>query len=309
MADAKCATGKCEDKTITYEAVKAIADNILSRIKVKPVIGIICGSGLGSLTEAITNAQNIDYKDIPGFPVSTVPGHAGRLVIGMLEGLPVLAMQGRFHYYEGYPLVKCSLPVRVMKVMGIEYLMVTNAAGGINPTYKVGDIMLIRDHINFVGFSGNSPLRGPNDDRFGPRFPPMTDAYNPALITRALSVAKEMGIPDVVKVGTYCFLGGPNYETIAECKMLHTCGVDAVGMSTAHEVVVAQHCGLKVFAFSLITNKSSLDYEKKEYANHAEVVAVGKSRESTCRELMCRMIKSIAAERGSSGSPDCGCTT
>ncbi|XP_054735746.1 purine nucleoside phosphorylase-like [Anastrepha obliqua] len=304
---AMCSAAKSDDDTITYEQIKSMADDLLSRIRIKPIIGIICGSGLGSLTEAITNAENIEYKDIPGFPVSTVVGHAGRLVIGMLEGLPVLAMQGRFHYYEGYPLVKCSLPVRVMKLMGIEYLMVTNAAGGINPGYKVGDIMIIRDHVNFVGFSGNSPLRGPNDERLGPRFPPMTDAYNPELVNRALGVAKEMGIQDVVKVGTYCFLGGPTYESIAECKLLHTVGVDAVGMSTAHEVVVAQHCGLKVFAFSLITNKASLDYEKKEYANHAEVVAVGKSRESTCRELMCRMIKSIAAEKGAARGASCGC--
>ncbi|XP_004527008.1 purine nucleoside phosphorylase-like [Ceratitis capitata] len=292
----KYPTGKSEENHIPYEAVKAIADNILSRIQVKPVIGIICGSGLGSLTEAITNAQNIEYKDIPGFPVSTAAGHAGRLVIGMLEGLPVLAMQEHFHYYEGYPLIKCALPVRVMKLMGIEYLLVTNAASGINPAYKVGDIMLIRDHINFVGISGNSPLRGPNDERFGPRFPPMTDAFDPALITRALGIAEEMSIQNVVKVGTYCFIGGPNHESIAECKMLHTVGVDAVGMSTAHEVVTAQHCGLKVFALSLITSKASLDYEKKEYANHAEVVSVEKSRESTCSELMCRMIKS--AESG-----------
>uniref|UniRef100_D3TLL2 Purine nucleoside phosphorylase n=1 Tax=Glossina morsitans morsitans TaxID=37546 RepID=D3TLL2_GLOMM len=286
-----------EKPTYSYDDIKAIADYLMERTPVRPKIGIICGSGLNSLADYITNTQSFDYENIPNFPISTVEGHVGRMIFGYLENMPVMAMQGRFHYYEGYPLAKCSMPVRVMKLMGVQYLMATNAAGGLNPKYKVGDIMVMRDHINMMGFAGNSPLQGPNDQRFGPRFPPMTNAYNAHLISVAHKVAKEMGISHEVHEGVYTCLGGPNYETVAELKMLHILGVDAVGMSTVHEVITARHCDMTVFAFSLITNKGALEYDSSEdEANHEEVVMVAKARQSICGQLMCRVIKEIAKE-------------
>ncbi|TMW40875.1 hypothetical protein DOY81_014045, partial [Sarcophaga bullata] len=193
-----------------------------------------------------------------------------------------MAMQGRFHYYEGYPLAKCSMPVRVMKLVGVRFLMATNAAGGLNPKYKVGDIMIVRDHINMMGFAGNSPLQGPNDPRFGPRFPPMANAYDAHLIETARKIAKDMGIDSEVHEGVYTCLGGPNYETVAELKMLHIMGVDAVGMSTVHEVITARHCDLTVFAFSLITNKCALDITPAETQAQPmrKLLSVGKSRQT-----------------------------
>lgn len=219
-----------------------------------------------------------------------------RLVFGYIHGFPVMAMQGRFHYYEGYPVAKCSMPVRVMKLMGAQYLIVTNAAGGINPNYKVGDIMLMRDHINMMGLAGNSPLNGPNDSRFGPRFPQMTNAYSTDLIALAVNVAKEMGIEKEVHQGVYTCLGGPHYETIAELRMLHALGVDSVGMSTVHEVITARHSNMTVLAFSLITNKCPISYEKcsDDDTSHEEVVMVGQMRQKVYSELVCRVIRDIA---------------
>ncbi|XP_067642977.1 purine nucleoside phosphorylase-like isoform X2 [Eurosta solidaginis] len=281
----------------SYELIKEIADFFLERTSIRPKIGIICGSGLNSLADNITDAEAFEYESIPNFPVSTVEGHVGRMIFGYFEDMPVVAMQGRFHYYEGYPLAKCSMPVRVMKLVGIKYLFATNAAGGLNPKYKVGDIMIVRDHINIMGFAGNSPLQGPNDPRFGPRFPPMTNAYDRHLVRKARKVVRDMGIENDVHEGVYTCLGGPNYETVAELKMLRIMGVDAVGMSTVHEVITARHCDLTVFAFSLITNKCATDYDSSEEdANHEEVVMVGKSRQAICGELMCRMIRELAAE-------------
>ncbi|XP_014103076.1 purine nucleoside phosphorylase isoform X1 [Bactrocera oleae] len=285
------------EENYSYELIKEIADYFLERISIRPVIGIICGSGLNSLADHITGTEAFEYKDIPNFPVSTVEGHVGRMIFGYLEGMPVVAMQGRFHYYEGYPLAKCSMPVRVLKLVGIKYLFATNAAGGLNPKYKVGDIVIVRDHINIMGFAGNSPLQGPNDPRFGTRFPPMTNAYDRHLVRKARKVVREMGIENDVHEGVYTCLGGPNYETVAELKMLRIMGVDAVGMSTVHEVITARHCDLTVFAFSLITNKCAFDYDSSEEdANHEEVVMVGKSRQSICGELMCRMVRELAEE-------------
>lgn len=256
-----------------YEVIEEIADFITKGSGMRPKIGIICGSGLGSLADMIQDPKIFEYEKIPNFPVSTVEGHAGRLVVGTLEGATVMAMQGRFHFYEGYPLAKCSMPVRVMKLCGVEYLFATNAAGGINPRFAVGDIMLMHDHVNMLGFAGNSPLQGPNDPRFGPRFPALVNSYNKDLINKAIEIAKAMGIESNIHVGVYSCLGGPNYETIAELKALRMMGVDAVGMSTVHEVITARHCDMKVFAFSLITNKCATEYsdKKDDEANHDEV--------------------------------------
>lgn len=206
-------------------------------------------------------------------------------------------MKGRFHYYEGYPLWKCAMPVRVMKIMGVDHLIATNAAGGLNPAFKVGDIMLVKDHINLVGFAGNNPLQGPNDERFGPRFPPMNRAYDKDLIKDAKEIAAKMGLGNNIHEGIYTCLGGPNFETVAELMMLRNLGADTVGMSTVHEVITAIHCDLKVFAFSLITNKCIMEYETEADPNHEEVIDVGKMRENILKTFVMNIVKHIAEKR------------
>lgn len=229
----------------SFETLQGIASFFHERTKYRPKIGIICGSGLGSLAESLQDADIFPYESIPNFPVSTVEGHAGQMIFGLLDNVPVMCMQGRFHYYEGYPLAKCSMPIRVMKLTGVTHLIATNAAGGLNPKYNVGDIVIVKDHINMMGLSGNNPLQGPNDARFGPRFPPMNKAYDADLRKHALQVAKDLGIQDQVHEGVYTCLGGPNYETVAELKMLRILGVDCVGMSTVHEVSVVMYLDKK----------------------------------------------------------------
>lgn len=216
--------------------LSSVANYLLDRTKYRPKIGIICGSGLGSLAESIANADIVPYQTIPNFPVSTVEGHAGQMIFGTINNVQVMCMQGRFHYYEGYPLAKCCMPIRVMKLVGVTHLIATNAAGGLNENYNVGDIVIVKDHINLMGFAGNNPLQGPNDTRFGPRFPPMNKAYDTTLKQHALQIAQDLGIENQVHEGVYTCLGGPNYETVAELRMLKILGVDCVGMSTVHEV-------------------------------------------------------------------------
>ncbi|CAL1678565.1 unnamed protein product [Lasius platythorax] len=286
--------------TYTFETAQESAQYLLDRVKIRPKIGIICGSGMGSyeqnelcpgsIAESLVDKQCFPYEEIPHFPASTVKGHTGQMVFGYLQGVPVMCMQGRFHYYEGYPLWKCAMPVRVMKLVGVTHLIATNAAGGLNPTYQVGDIMIVKDHVNMMGFAGNNPLQGPNDDRFGPRFPPMNKAYNTVLMEIGRQVAQEMGIDDIVHKGVYTCLGGPNFETVAELKMLRMVGVDAVGMSTVHEVITARHCDLTVFAFSLITNLCVTEYEDHGEANHEEVMDVGKARQPLLQEFVSRIV-------------------
>lgn len=218
----------------------------------KPIIGLILGSGLGNLADEIKNAKKIEYSKIPGFPVSTVEGHSGRLVAGKLENMQVIAMQGRFHYYEGYSLRECTLPVRVMKNLGVQKLIITNAAGGVNKNFRPGDLMLITDHINFAMVN---PLRGKNLDSFGVRFPDMSNPYDHELIKIAKESAKSEKIN--LKEGVYLFNSGPSYETPAEIKMARIFGADAVGMSTVPEVIVAVHCGIRVLGISCITNMAA----------------------------------------------------
>ncbi|XP_047481500.1 purine nucleoside phosphorylase-like isoform X3 [Penaeus chinensis] len=276
-----------------FELIQESANYLLTGTKHRPKIGVICGSGLGGLADQLGDRDVFPYEDIPNFPVSTVKGHAGRMVIGLLSGVPVMCMQGRFHAYEGYPLWKCAMPVRVMKLMGVEHVIITNAAGGLNPEFKVGDIMIIKDHINMQGFAGDSPLRGRNDERFGPRFPAMNNAYDKDLRSMAKKIAHGMNLGNVVREGVYVMLGGPTYETVAELKLLRILGVDAVGMSTVPEVVVARHCGMKVFAFSLITNECITEYETDAEANHEEVIDVANKRKSDLQELARRIIVSM----------------
>ncbi|XP_003978089.1 purine nucleoside phosphorylase 5a [Takifugu rubripes] len=274
----------------SYEDCKATADWLLSQTDIRPLVGIVCGSGLGGLANMLKDQVVFNYKDIPNFPQSTVHGHAGRLVFGTLKGRPCICMQGRFHIYEGYPLQKITLPIRIFKLLGVKTVMLTNAAGGLNQDYKVGDVMIIKDHINMPGFAGNNPLVGPNDERFGVRFPCMSDAYDRELQQLAMDVGLELGYGDFLKEGVYCVLGGPSFETIAECRMLHRMGADAVGMSTVHEAITARHCGMRVFALSLITNQAVMDYESKEKANHEEVLQTGKDRAMQLEQLVSTIV-------------------
>ena len=244
-----------------------------------PHAGIILGTGLGSLVEEIDVEATLDYADIPHFPQSTAVSHAGRLICGTLNGLPVMAMEGRMHMYEGYPLKLITLPVRVMQAMGAELLVVSNACGGMNPTYRCGDIMVIEDQINLMG---DNPLIGVNDDRLGPRFPDMCEPYELALVDRALSVARDADI--VAHRGVFVAVAGPNLETRAEYRFLRTIGADVVGMSTVPEVLVAVHCGMRCVGFSVITDMCLADALKP--ANVEEIIAVANKAEPRLTTLV-----------------------
>jgi purine-nucleoside phosphorylase len=254
-----------------YEQVQEAITAIQQHTPLKPAVALILGSGLGDLATEIADAVAVPYAEIPHFARSTVVGHTGRLLLGTLEHVPVVAMQGRFHMYEGYPLSLLTLPVRVMRLLGAHTLIVTNAAGGVNAAYKAGDFMLIRDHINMPGLAGSNPLIGPNDERFGTRFAPMTQAYDAELRSLARSVAASW--PEVIlHEGVYTMVSGPNYETGAELRFLRMIGTDAVGMSTVPEVLVARHTGMRVVGLSLITNAAT--GEETAEVNHAEVLMV-----------------------------------
>lgn len=238
---------------------------IQPKLTEKPTIGLVLGSGLGVLADEIENPTVIPYQEIPGFTVSTVVGHKGQLVIGKLQGKQVVAMQGRFHYYEGHDLADVVFPIRIMKLLGVETLIVTNAAGGINESYRPGDLMLIKDHINLTG---RNPLIGPNDDSLGTRFPDMSEAYSKRLRELAKSVAAEQSIQ--LQEGVYVGLLGPSYETPAEIRMLRILGGDAVGMSTVPEVIVAKHMQMEVLGISCISNMAAGILEQP--LSHEEVM-------------------------------------
>jgi purine-nucleoside phosphorylase len=254
-----------------YEQAAAV---IRQRTNTWPAVGLVLGSGLGTLADTLDHREVIAYEDIPGWPRSTVHGHSGQLVFGSLEGCPVVAQQGRAHFYEGYTAQQVAFPIRVMKLLGVETAILTNAAGGLNPKYQVGDLMLINDHINFVGMAGNNPLIGPNDETFGPRFIGMAQSYDRALRGLARQVAADAGI--TLHEGVYICLAGPNFETPAEIRMLRTIGGDAVGMSTVHEVLVARHAGMRVMAYSGITNVAIDQIDTELEATHEEVLDAGK---------------------------------
>ena len=264
---------------------KESVDFILSRTSVKPSVGIVLGTGLGGLVKEIEVIDEISYADIPNFPVSTVESHSGKLIFGNLGGKAVVAMQGRFHYYEGYDFKQVTYPIRVMKLLGIEKLFVSNASGGVNPDFIVGEIMILNDHINF--FPGN-PLIGKNFDELGPRFPDMSEPYCPIMIQLAKDIAKENDIR--IAEGTYLGLTGPTLETPAEYKFVRTIGADAVGMSTVPEVIVARHMEIPCFAISIITDLGVPGKIKK--VSLAEVIEVASRQEPKMtlilRELIAR---------------------
>ena len=257
---------------VTLQQIDEAAEAIRARTTYRPRVGIILGSGLNDLANSVQKAIVIPYGELPYWPRSTVQGHAGRLVIGELEGQPVLVMQGRTHFYEGYSMSQITLPVRVMLRLGIEMMFVTNAAGGVNPDFVPGDVMLITDNLNLVGMTGANPLMGPNIDELGPRFPDMSRAYDPELMALARKVAIENKI--LMREGVYCGLSGPSFEGPADLRFLRMAGADAVGMSTVPEVIVARHGGMRALGLSGISNKANLD--GSTVTTHEEVMDAGK---------------------------------
>lgn len=256
---------------LTLEEIDQAADYIRQMTPLQPRLGLILGSGLGALAERVEQATRFDGGDIPGWPAASIVGHAGRVHLGRLEGQPVIVMQGRAHFYEGHSMSRLGLPVRVMQRLGIEILIVTNAAGAVHPDYTPGELMLITDHLNLVGMAGQSPLRGPNLETFGPRFPDMGQAYDRALLDLARQEARQLGL--VLHEGVYACLAGPSFETPADLRFLRAAGVDAVGMSTVPEVTVARHGGTRVLGISGISNKANLDGATA--TTHEEVLEAG----------------------------------
>lgn len=257
---------------VTIQDIDRAADAIRARTDLKPEVGMILGTGLGDLADRVKDSITIPTGQLPCWPVSTVQGHKGRLVIGDLEGTPVLVLQGRTHYYEGYSMGEITLPIRVMQRLGCDKLIVTNAAGAINPGYEPGDLMLINDHINLIGMGGANPLQGPNLEEFGVRFPDMSQPYDRQLLKLAREVSVESDMP--VQEGVYAAIAGPSFETPAELRYLRGIGTDAVGMSTVPEVIVARHGGLRVLGISGISNKANLD--GNTVTTHEEVLEAGR---------------------------------
>ena len=257
---------------ITRRQVDQAVAAIRGRIHTSPQVGLVLGSGLATLADAVESSETVDYADIPHWPNTTVEGHLGRLVVGSLEGAEVLMMQGRAHFYEGYSMGQATFPIRVMQFLGVHTLIITNAAGGVNVGFKPGDVMLITDQINLIGMAGHNPLRGPNDPSFGPRFPDMSKAYDPVLGSLARQVAREQSID--LREGVYICLAGPSFESPADVRFLRSIGADAVGMSTVPEVIVARHGGLRVLGMSGISNALPPD-GVTQVTSHEEVLEAG----------------------------------
>ena len=271
---------------MSIEEIKKAAEYLRPRIIPGTEVAIVLGTGLGGLVGEIETVDSIPYEDIPCFPVSTVEGHKGRLIIGKIGGVSVIAMQGRFHYYEGYTMQQVTMPARVMKLLGIKTLIVSNAAGGLNPGFKVGDVMVITDHINMFG---TNPLIGKNLDEFGPRFPDMSETYSKRLTELALKIGKEENLD--LRTGVYVGTSGPTFETPAEYKMFRLLGGDAVGMSTVPEVIIAHHAGIEVFGVSIITD-SGVPGEIVE-VSHEEVQKVAAAAEPRMTKVISRLVEEI----------------
>ncbi|KAI8851593.1 nucleoside phosphorylase domain-containing protein [Chytridium lagenaria] len=297
--------------TKTYGETAAYLKSVLPDALKTIEVGVVCGSGLGGLASTLQEPRfEIEYKDIPHFAVSTVPGHAGKLVFGILSGKPAVCMVGRKHAYEGHSLLRTVYPIRVMHLLGAHTVIVTNAAGGLNPNFNVGDIMIIEDHLNLPGIGGLSALIGPNIDDFGPRFPAVSDAYDFDLRVAAFKAAAAVGLPsEIMREGVYSFVAGPSFESRAESRYLRNNGADCVGMSTVPEVVIARHIGMRVLGISLITNRvnqsfgksakavasgeaiNSVDNEPK--ANHEEVLATSAARSAEMQGLVLKIVETL----------------
>jgi purine-nucleoside phosphorylase len=274
---------------ITLEQIDQAADVVRERSAYKPRVAFILGSGLNGLADAVQKPDIIPFSDVPHMPVSTVHGHMGRLVIGELEGQVVYVMQGRVHFYEGYTMGQVTLPVRIMQRLGIEMLFVTNAAGGVNPDFVPGDVMLISDNLNLIGMTGINPLFGPNLDELGPRFPDMSQAYDRELMEKARKAAYAENI--ALREGVYCALSGPSFEGPADLRFLRLAGADAVGMSTVPEVIVARHGGMRVLGMSGISNKANLD--GSTITTHEEVIEAGKVISPKIEKIIRGVLRSL----------------
>jgi len=270
-----------------YERAEHAARTIRARVKHEPRLGVVLGSGLGGFADDFEDAVSIPYEDIPGFVRSTAQGHAGHLVVGKIDQVPILAMQGRVHYYEGYTMEEVTFAIRTFKLLGIKTLVLTNAAGGINVQLSQGALMIISDHLNLMGVN---PLRGANDERFGPRFPDMSAVYSPALQEIVVEEARALGIE--LRRGIYAALSGPNYETPAEIHLLRNCGADAVGMSTVPEAIVARQMDMEVLGISCITNMASGISDQP--INHDEVMETGNRVRSTFTQLLRRVVSRLS---------------
>lgn len=291
------------------QAFLTVGDRALPANLAKPKVAIVCGSGLGGLVNTIRNKVEFHYSDIPGFVNSTVAGHAGKLVFGLLgdNDVPTVCMVGRFHFYEGFALTQTTYPIRLMSLLGVETLIVTNAAGGLNPAFQIGDVCIIEDHINLPGMTGNNPLIGPNMAEFGPRFPPTSDAYCPRLRRLVYEAAKKLDVPKFLHEGIYAFVSGPSYESKAESRFLRNNGADVVGMSTVPEVIVARHCGIKVVGLSLVTNRvvvhrdarsdpdapAEVRPQEEKIASHEEVLEAADARAKDLQTLVKNLVEMI----------------
>lgn len=278
------------DQFITIQDIDVTTGFILKQIKKTPVVGLVLGSGLGGLADEVNNPVILPYKDIPNWPLSTIPGHKGQLVIGDLFGIPAMVMQGRTHYYEGYRMDQITLPIRVMQRMGVGTIILTNAAGAINPEYTPGDVMVLTDHISLIGMTGLNPLRGPNLSEFGERFPDMSQPYDREWIAKSREIAKQNKI--TLHEGVYVCLSGPSFESPADLRFLRTIGADAVGMSTVPETIIARHGRTRVLAFSGISNKANLDGNTE--TTHEEVIAAGSIIVPKLTTLIKGFLKSLA---------------
>lgn len=275
--------------TDLFDRIQEAAAAVRQHTDLRPSVALILGSGLGELANDVVASATVPYAEIPHFPHSTVQGHRGELVLGTLSGCNVAVMRGRFHFYEGYALDQTTFPVRVLQALGAQTLVVTNAAGGLRGDWQVGDLMQITDHVNLPGMAGQHPLRGPNDERLGLRFPALTNAYDAGLGQVAHEIAAEVGI--TMHAGVYGMLTGPSFETPAELRMLQLLGIDAVGMSTVPEVIVARHGGMRVLGISMISNIATPDAPP---ANHEEVLAAGEAVKERFSELIKRLLAQLA---------------
>lgn len=267
--------------------VKSLTDS-------KPKIGIVCGSGLGDIVNMLKNTTTVPYTKIPHFPQSTVVGHSGEFVFGELDQVQLVCMRGRVHLYEGYDVVECIRPIRLMCMLGIEILCVTNAAGSVNKTYQPGDFMIIKDHISFPSLAGENPLRGPHDPRFGDRFVTMSNAYDPDLVEDFLDASEKIGLSRSIRKGVYAMVVGPTYETVAEARALKLLGADAMGMSTVHEIIAAHQMGVRCLGISLLTNYILTDYDSmEEMVEHEIVVDMGAKKSQEMIKLIMAFIKCI----------------
>lgn len=281
-----------------FDKLREALDYVKSLVDGAPKIGIICGSGLGELVNILDKRVAIPYAKIPHFPRSTVVGHSGELVFGEKDRIPLVCMRGRVHLYEGYDVIECIRPIRLMAMLGVEILCVTNAAGNVNKSFKPGDFMIIKDHISFPSLAGENPLRGPHDARFGDRFVTMSNAYDRELIKRLEQASKELGLERCLKKGVYAMVVGPTYETVAEARALKLLGADTIGMSTVHEIIAAHQMGVRCAGISLITNDISTDFDSldDELVEHDQVVDMGARRSKEFIRLILAFIKSVRHE-------------